>query len=1107
MKDVYIYSWHTDRFTNEIRIYGVDVYGKNVCLKVNDFYPYIYVEIPSLHYQKHHILTILNHLNQVLGNTIIQKSYHQKYKLYGSNLVKTNVKRDGESSSCNHYEKQKFIFLKLFFKNRYTLFQAVKLLHKATFNIQGIGDISLKVHEQNASSIIQLSVNYNITSCGWICIDENDDDEDIRTTNCDFEYNIQSSHIKNSNLATIPPVKVLSWDIEVNPASTLKMPTGEHPNDILFQISCVVQTITDSKIEKYLLTLGDPEELNNTTIYRFETELELLLGFTKFVNSIQPNVMIGWNIFQFDVMFMLNRAKYYKCIPSFLEQCFYKTIPSQEKNIVWTSKAYSTTDIKFIDTEGIISIDMIDVIQKGGYRLDSYSLNSVAAFLLDETKDDLDAAEIFRCYKRGMVKTTDQNLYTKDARVAMAKVGKYCVQDSALVLKIFNHQKIWLDFSEMAKICNTTITTIHTQGQQIKFYNQLYKYCFEHNIVVEYEGYEKFQLSENDRYAGAFIFPPIPGIYKNIIPLDFSSLYPSLIIAYNIDYSTFVDSDDVPDDLCHVMEWEDHINCDHDPEVIEKDCLSEEIILLKNYLKIHTIISNIESKIKTSSKAVTLEKYRNQYSDYKSSHPFLFTTQGSKKVLKTKLDGLISQKANLAKSKKQNFICERRKFRFLKEPKGVLPNIIQNLLDSRAKVKREMKDIPKEDTDSLAIKDKLQNALKISANSMYGATGVRKGRLPFLPVAMCVTYMGRINIKKTAEYLTEYGGKIVYGDTDSNYVIFEGLIRDNEESESEFRRRLWNHSIETAKKVSLNFPRPMNLEFENAIYTQFMIFAKKKYIYLKSDYNGIVSPKLFQRGVLLVRRGYAKFIKDVYSGIINLIFTSSMNKNLPQQIEDFIIDSFIRLYSNCIKVDDLICTKKVNSFGDDEFNPTLVSEDGVEKYKIGQYIVPQPTEEIYALSKEERKNYYISKLPAQIQLLLKSESRGDKKHEGFRISYVVTDIGHKAKQSETIETVDYFKLNSDICKIDFNYYAGMLIEPIEQIFDTIKINPKFRKYYSQHEGYDIKFVKRHPDLHKIFTKNSEKKSLKDLYFQPFVLKRKVIEELKSLWSPILVFPK
>ena len=127
--------------------------------------------------------------------------------------------------------------------------------------------------------------------------------------------------------------------------------------------------------------------------------------------------------------------------------------------------------------------------------------------------------------------------------------------------------KIWVGLTEMAKTCNVPIFSLYTQGQQIKVFSQVYKYCLDNHIVVEKDGYT---VNENERYVGAHVFPPVPGKYHKVVPFDFASLYPTTIIAYNIDYNTFVTDPNIPDHKCHIMELNDCIGCCHDPKVIRK---------------------------------------------------------------------------------------------------------------------------------------------------------------------------------------------------------------------------------------------------------------------------------------------------------------------------------------------------------------------------------------------------------------------------------------------------------------------------------------------------------------------------------------------------------
>jgi DNA polymerase elongation subunit (family B) len=183
-------------------------------------------------------------------------------------------------------------------------------------------------------------------------------------------------------------------------------------------------------------------------------------------------------------------------------------------------------------------------------------------------------------------------------------------------------------------------------------------------------------------------------------------------------------------------------------------------------------------------------------------------------------------------------------------------------------------------------------------------------------------------------------------------------------------------------------------------------------------------PDIGKRGVVLVRRDNCKYIKNVYLDISKQIF-NGMDK---QTVCYAIVQHFANLYSKVIPYTDLVITKSINDYGDDELTPTVfVNESGVTKSKLGNYVVP------LCSTKEE----YRTKLPAQIQLELRILQRGHKRDDGSRISYIVCDIGYKGKQFQKVESIDYFIKHSSVLRVDNGYYLERLIQPLDQLLYAV----------------------------------------------------------------------
>lgn len=678
---VFSYNWHVKEIDNvtQINIFGLDEKNRNIYISVDDFTPYIYLELPDIDWRANGEVMVKRldaKLDEISGKKIVKKKFVYKKKLYYANKQKSS---DGKLTD------KLFPFLLCSFRTQSDIRSFGYKLKKSVY-ITGLGNIMLKVHEDNASPVLQLTCLRDIKPSGWFSYKGEQIDENEKESTCDFEYKVSWRDISPCDIDKAVNPLIMSFDLEVNSTDPNRMPDSSKPGDKIFQISCVLCRHGDveTKYEKYLLSLGNPDQKTvgeDVKLITFKTEAQLLKGFTDFVQEKNPNIITGHNIFQFDIPYMIDRAKLTYCISEFDQQSFIQGLHGEIKKIKWSSSAYKNQEFEYLDCFGRLYIDTLPIIRRD-YNLETYSLKNVSTIFIGQTKDPLTAKQIFKNYREFKPE-------------GLGVVGKYCVQDSYLVARLFEKLQMWTGLSEMSKICNTMIFSLFTQGQQLKVFSQVYRDCMPKKYVVQKDGYI---TKENEKYEGAYVFDPIPGVYDMVVSFDFSSLYPSTIIAYNIDYSTLVNDDSIPDNMCHIFDWESHQGCEHD-------------------------------------------------------------TKPRKTKLKTTL-------------------CGHFRFRFLKEPKGIIPSLLENLLGARKQIntqikkhKEELKLIQDEKSKNelesrINILDKRQLAMKISANSMYGAFGVKRGYLPFIPGAMCTTARGRESIEKAAKHIQKhYGAKLIYGDS------------------------------------------------------------------------------------------------------------------------------------------------------------------------------------------------------------------------------------------------------------------------------------------------------------------------------------------------------
>ena len=321
------------------------------------------------------------------------------------------------------------------------------------------------------------------------------------------------------------PFVVASVDIECN-SSTGKFPDADIEGDACFQIAISLCTFgSDQPYDKTCLCYKNTDpNLEGSNVISYATEREMLEAFRDYLHEKDVDIITGWNIFGFDLEYLMKRAIVTKCNLKFFQLSKLRGYNCELKLKKLSSSALGDNDLKLVSMPGRFIFDLFHEVKKG-YKLDSYKLDNVSKLYLGDNKIDMPAKEMFARYKEG-------------DPVKLREVAEYCIKDTLLPHRLLSKMCILINLLEMAKATWVPLCFLVERGQQIKVFSQLTKKAREMGFMVPTIQYG--QLTEQG-YEGATVLDAQKGAYyKPITALDFEGLYPSIMMAHNLCYSSLV---------------------------------------------------------------------------------------------------------------------------------------------------------------------------------------------------------------------------------------------------------------------------------------------------------------------------------------------------------------------------------------------------------------------------------------------------------------------------------------------------------------------------------------------------------------------------------------
>jgi DNA polymerase delta subunit 1 len=337
------------------------------------------------------------------------------------------------------------------------------------------------------------------------------------TTTCDRD--IWDPTLTPVDRDGIAPLKIMSFDIECY-SSTGEFPDPHNKEDVVFQIGMTTRVFGTDLLERKCLCL---KETTAVDCESFVTEFDLLKRFEKYLVQTDPDIITGWNIFGFDLEYLQVRSVLNGLAPTWGR---FKNSPIELVTKNLSSNALGSNLLKMVPMRGRYVFDFFQDVKRE-HKLDSYSLNNVSKHFLKDQKNDMPVKEIFSRYAEG-------------DPVRLGEVAEYCLQDTVLPHKLLDKLCQIQNQIEMAKACWVPLSFLSERGQQIKVFSQMAYKARQLGFLIPY-----FKKSgppgPDEKYQGATVLEAQTGAYYGpITALDFASLYPSIMCAHNLCYSTLV---------------------------------------------------------------------------------------------------------------------------------------------------------------------------------------------------------------------------------------------------------------------------------------------------------------------------------------------------------------------------------------------------------------------------------------------------------------------------------------------------------------------------------------------------------------------------------------
>jgi DNA polymerase elongation subunit (family B) len=600
-------------------------------------------------------------------------------------------------------------------------------------------------------------------------------------------------------------------------------------------------------------------------------------------------------------------------------------------------------------------------------------------FYAGMVKDDMSAKTMFTQYENGD---------SKD----IATIAKYCIQDCVLPIKLILKLNKIPENMEMASISSVPMQWIFLRGQGIKSYSLVTKKCRKRGFLIKVLPRIHKEEGDEDKvgYEGAIVLTPEPKFHRVPVSVnDYSSLYPSSMIAENISHEMFVDDDEydnLPGYTYNIIKFDE-----------ESNGVKQEVVC--KYAKKEGefgVIPEILNDLLTERKAV--RKLAEAETDVFMKAVY----EGRQLALKLTANSLYGQIGAGTSP-----VC------YVRLAASTTAVGRGQIMIAKNFVEQDFKNTLMYIYENKDNKEKLHEFLTKNFKNKAGKT-----------LADDEKEVNKVILKVT-EVFDKYdiNPVVVYGDTDSIFNDFVITKKDTKEviHTKEALQPAIELGILVSKFVQARLRFPHELSYEKTFFP-FAIFSKKRYVGNKYTEDDVEFTQT-SMGIVLKRRDNAQIVKRVIGGMVDIM----MNEIDCDKTITFTKKSIRNIFKGKFPIKDFVTSKTIKD---------------INKYKT---TVKKDAKGNPVLDSNGDEQNIINIAHVMLAQKMIKEKRANAPQMNDRVQFAYIEVpkirGQKVLQGEKIEHPEYIVQNN--LKIDYMFYiTNQIMLPAIQFLELVTAKPE-----------------------------------------------------------------